>query len=433
MSSSPATPATHNRIVFLTRDPVVHEQSGSTTYINSLFQLLRAQGAEITLVATTAGSRSPRLFFRAVASVPPGITLRFPGYLRIGSLYVRPFHLKAWARALARAGNRKPWLRSLNALLKKFYGPSLYTGAWDLTPLTPAECRCALQEIEATQATAVIGNYCLWGSLFGDGRTGHRRTAILMHDLLSARAERFAQSGTPLDMPAITFAEELGLLAGAHTALAAQQGEADLVRSQLPQSTTVVVTPVVLHPEPLDPGSVLEGRCLFVGSNIAPNRNALEFLLQSVWPTVRAQVPGATLVIAGSVGLALAPDERSATLASLGVEILGKVPSLRAEYARAAVCLVPLLLGTGIKIKLLEALSFGKAIVSTPIGVEGLEAWVSDTLCIAGDGPAFAAALIALLTDENLRRRQEAAALQLVTTHFGPGRELDPAFVRALL
>ncbi len=420
-----------NRIVFLTRDPVVHERSGSTTYIFGLLRLLRAQGADVTLVSTTAYSRSPRLFFRAIASPPDGVAVRFPGYLRVGSIYVLPLRAKAWVRAVSRLTARRPWMKPVQRLLQALCGPGFYSGPWDLTPPTPAECEAAVREADAIAATTVIANYCIWGPFLGDGRLGDRRTAILMHDLLSARAQRFAESGTPLDMPPITEAEEMRWLSGAETVLASQAREARQVRSRV--AAQVVVTPVVLHPRPLDPEAVTAGRCLFVGSDIAPNRTGLEFLLQAVWPSVRSQVPGATLAIAGTVGFAAGAGPRPVNVASLGVELLGKVPSLEDEYARAAVCLVPLLLGTGIKIKLLEALGFGKAIVSTGIGVEGLETWAHEAVTVANDAESFAGAIIQLLKDDALRRQREAAALRLAEEHFGANRELDRQFIKALL
>lgn len=414
------------RIVFLTREPVLHQQGGSTTYILGLLELLRVRGADVTLLATTAFGRSPRLFFRISVPPPAGVQLHLPGYLKLGRYYVLPFRLKAWARLLARSTVRRDWLRPVRRLLERVYGESLFTGAWDLTTPTPAECEVAAEAIEAAGATTVLANYCLWGPLLADGRLGRRRTAILMHDLLSARTQQFLQSGMPLDSPPIREEDELRWLSSAHTVLASQEREAEAIRPRI--SAEVIVTPVILHPKALDEEQVEAGRCLFVGANIPPNRTGLEFLLESVWPRVRAAVPGATLAVAGTVGQVLGEG-----LTSLGVEKLGVVPSLEAEYARAAVCLVPLLIGSGIKIKLLEALGYGKAIVSTSIGIQGLETWAHQAMEVADDGDAFCAAIVALLTDERRRRQRQLDATRLAGEHFGVDRPLTPEFMQALL
>ncbi len=429
-----APPASAARVVFLTRDPVVHQQGGSTTYALGLLGLLRAQGAQVTLVATSAYSRSPRLFFRLRAAPPPGVALCFPGYLRLGTWYLCPWRPKAWARLLARAaprlGARWPRLLFVRGWLETLYGPALYTGAWDLTIPTVAEGRIASREAQLAGATVVVANYAFWGPLLGHGSLGRRRTAILMHDLLSARAHRFLEAGLPLDCPPIETAEEMRWLSSTHTVLAAQEREAETIRAAV--SSPVLVTPVALTPRSLDQKQIIAGRCLFVGSNIVPNQTGLSFLLDAVWPQVRAAVPGATLAVAGGIGQRLGSWD-AARLASLGIETLGLVPSLEAEYARAAVCLVPLLVGSGIKIKLLEALAFGKAVVSTPIGVQGLEAWAHEAMEVADDAATFAAAIVHLLTNAAGRRAREAAALRLTETHLGASRPLDPAFVAAVL
>ena len=423
------------RIVFLTRDPVVHQQGGSTTYALGLLDILRAQGAEVTLVATTAYSRSPRLFFRLAASAPEGVHLRFPGYLRLGHYFVCPFRPKAWVRMFSRLAARRSWLRPVQAALEKLFGDRLFTGAWDLNPPTAAESRIAIRETKRAQATAVVANYCVWGPLLAEKKLATRRTAILMHDLLSARVERFRAAGLPLDCPPITEAEEMRWLSGADMVLAAQEREAEMIRPLV--SGKVLVTPVVLRARDLGQARVEPGRCLFVGSNILPNQTGLRFLLESVWPRVRVEVPGATLAVAGTVGNALkellGDGSEPVDLAKFGVERLGVVPSLEAEYARASICVVPLLLGTGIKIKLLEALGFGKAIVSTTIGVQGLEAWAERTITVADEAEAFADAMVSLLTDPHRRHERESAALHLAEEHFGSARALHPAFVEALL
>ncbi|MGI4830745.1 MAG: glycosyltransferase [Janthinobacterium lividum] len=433
--ASSAQPSKPTRIVFLTRDPVVHQQGGSTTYALGLLQLLRAHGAEVTLVATTAFSRSPRLFFKLATAPPEGITLRFPGYLFFAGYFVCPFNLKAWARMVSRIATRKSWLRPLQKGLERLFGAGLFTGAWDLNPPAAEETALAVHEVERAGATVVLTNYCFWGPLLSDERLSGLRTAILMHDLLSTRVARFQAAGLPLDCPAITQADEMDWLSRADTVLAAQEREAEVIRPQV--QSIVLVTPVLLWPQALEEALMVPGRCLFVGSNILPNQTGLQFLLEAVWPRVRAEIPEATLAVAGTIGHALGSllgDGNASTgLRSLGVEKLGVVPSLEQEYARASVCLVPLLLGTGIKIKLLEALGYGKAIVSTSTGIQGLEIWAPETVTVADEAETFAEAIVRLLRDHKLRREREGAALRLAGEHFGPTRALEAEFISALL
>lgn len=429
MARSPNA-ARRPRVVFLTREPVLHQQGGSTTYALGLLDLLR-QHARVTLVSTVAYSRSPRLYFRLQTSPPEGVRLRFPGYLRLGSFYICPFRLKAWARALSRWEQRRGGRRFLLPLARRLFGRGLYTNAWDLTAPTSAERRVATREIAAAKASSVIANYCFWGPFLGEGRLGARRTAILMHDLLSARIQRFLDAGLELDCPPLSAAREMQWLSGAQTILAAQEREAEAIRPQV--TSKVLIAPVALQPRRLAPERLVPARCLFVGSNIQPNRVGLAFLLEEVWPKVREAVPNATLAVAGTVCEALAEWGPEDALRAKGVEGLGLVPSLDEEYARAAVCLVPLLVGSGIKIKLIEALGFGKAIVSTRVGIQGLESWAEEAIWVADSASAFAEGIRRILLHEGERCTREAAALRLAEQHFGPRRALDPAFAAAVL
>ena len=151
------------------------------------------------------------------------------------------------------------------------------------------------------------------------------------------------------------------------------------------------------------------------------------WLLDEVWPLVRASVPQARVEIVGAIAQ-LVPHPAPA-----GVSALGLVASVKEPYRRASVCLIPLLIGSGIKIKLLEALSYGKATVTTPVGVQGLEDVAKGVVEVASDPQSFAAAIVKLLTDPVARRQLEQRAHALAQQHFDPGRQLDAAFLDAIL
>ncbi len=128
-------------------------------------------------------------------------------------------------------------------------------------------------------------------------------------------------------------------------------------------------------------------RAIFVANfSYKPNADGLRFLLDRVLPLVWAELPDARLALVGA-GLdeSLALDPR--------VEPLGFVDHLRAAYASAACAVVPLLVGGGTPLKLLEALAFGLPVVATPRAVAGLAVRDGEH-CLVADGPeAFAAAL----------------------------------------
>jgi len=130
-----------------------------------------------------------------------------------------------------------------------------------------------------------------------------------------------------------------------------------------------------------------------------------------VLPLVRLARPGVRVRVVGTVRHAF-PH------ALEGVEFLGRVADLTALYRAAAVVICPLRAGSGLKIKLIEALGHGKAIVATSVTLQGVEAETSDVVAVADDAPAFAAAVLRFVADPDLRIRYGEAALTAARSHF---------------
>jgi succinoglycan biosynthesis protein ExoO len=191
--------------------------------------------------------------------------------------------------------------------------------------------------------------------------------------------------------------------------VAIQSEEAAVVRQWLPDQR-VIVAPIavttVAAPQVGEPGVML-----FVGSSTAPNVLGLDWFVEAILPRVRAEVPEATLWVAGTVcgKLKAAPD---------GVRLLGPVRDLAAVYRAAAVVVSPLQVGSGLKIKLIEALGHGKAVVGTSVTMQGVGETLADAVAVADEPERFAAAVIELLSDAELRERRATAALALARRHF---------------
>jgi glycosyltransferase involved in cell wall biosynthesis/GT2 family glycosyltransferase len=162
------------------------------------------------------------------------------------------------------------------------------------------------------------------------------------------------------------------------------------------------------------------GRLLFIGSFAhLPNLLALDFFLREVWP----RLPQVKLhVIAGSdweLHLQRQQPRITLPLNLPGVEIEGFVHDVRPAYRRAAVVVAPLVASAGTNIKVLEALAMGKALVSTPAGVHGLELTPGRDFLLANDGVQFAEAVDKLLISPGARRQIELAARSTVERLYG--------------
>ena len=141
---------------------------------------------------------------------------------------------------------------------------------------------------------------------------------------------------------------------------------------------------------------------IYIGSmDWYPNEDAVAFFADEVLPQIQEKVPDVAFSIVGGN-----PSARVQKLAARdGVVVTGRVPEIKPYFAEATVFVVPLRIGSGTRLKILDALAMGKAIVSTTVGAEGLDLKDGEEIFIADEPNDFADAVIRLLTDSELRRR----------------------------
>jgi glycosyltransferase involved in cell wall biosynthesis len=146
----------------------------------------------------------------------------------------------------------------------------------------------------------------------------------------------------------------------------------------------------------------------------APNAEGARRLAHRIWPLVLRAMPGTQLRFAGLHGEDVLRD-----LAGLpGVSVIGTVPDMHPELARARVCVAPLEVGGGTRIKILEALATGRPVVSTTVGAEGLEVADGDTVFLRDDDAGFAAAIVRLLGDRPLAESMGARGRAVVQAKY---------------
>jgi O-antigen biosynthesis protein len=135
---------------------------------------------------------------------------------------------------------------------------------------------------------------------------------------------------------------------------------------------------------------------LFLGSwRHDPNRIAVDWFIRHVMPLILAEEPGARLVIAGSDP----PPEHTYADYAGHMDMLGFVDDVREPLSRYAVFVCPILTGSGVRVKLLEAFAAGIPVVSTRVGAEGLAVKDGEFCALADDPAEFAARALALLRD----------------------------------
>lgn len=145
-----------------------------------------------------------------------------------------------------------------------------------------------------------------------------------------------------------------------------------------------------------------------------PNADAADFFLQHVWPRVRGALPTAELRFAGANPHCLKQYDAHPA----GVKFLGFVPDLAAVYADARLVICPIRTGGGTRIKILEAGAYGRPIVSTPVGAEGLQLKQDAEILLADDPEQFAAHCVSVLRDDSLAERLGQNARLAVTKRY---------------
>ena len=161
-------------------------------------------------------------------------------------------------------------------------------------------------------------------------------------------------------------------------------------------------------------GPAHAGRVVFEGSMVfPPNRRAGAYLVEEIMPLVWAQRPDASVALVGRD-----PPPQLLALANERVLVTGSVDDIRPYVREAEVFACPLLSGTGIKNKVLQAWAMGKAVVATSISTGGLGARDGENMLIRDGAPALAEAIVGLLADAGARERLGRAGRQLVCERY---------------
>jgi sugar transferase (PEP-CTERM/EpsH1 system associated) len=146
-----------------------------------------------------------------------------------------------------------------------------------------------------------------------------------------------------------------------------------------------------------------------------PNEDGIIYFAKEIFPLILARAPDATLCVVGRQ-----PSRRLQDLAANvpNIQLTGRVEDVRPYVAQSAVYIVPLRIGGGTRLKIFEAMSMAKAVVSTSIGAEGLPVKNGEHLLIADDPASFAESTLQLLGDPRRRTEIGRAARRLIEQNY---------------
>ncbi len=146
-----------------------------------------------------------------------------------------------------------------------------------------------------------------------------------------------------------------------------------------------------------------------------PNSDAMTLFAERIWPLIKEQIPGIVMNVIGSY-----PPAEVVRLSQSDhqFKVLGFVDDVRPYISRASVYVVPIRVGGGTRLKILDAMAMGKAIVSHPIGAEGLYVIHGKDIVIAEDPKSFADEVVELVHNEAKRRALATQARQTVVERY---------------
>lgn len=193
--------------------------------------------------------------------------------------------------------------------------------------------------------------------------------------------------------------------------VACTEADAAIIRRDVPEMPYLVVpngadltsfAPVTTRPS--------KPTLLYVGAmHYYPNIDAVHYFFETMYDRIRKAVPNLTVQI---VGHSPPPDIKELARHP-GIQVTGSVDDVRRYYSNATVFIVPLRLGGGTRLKIVEAMAMGLPVVSTSVGAEGLELRDGQDILLADDPISFADATVRALSDPALRESLAQNARQV--------------------
>jgi len=229
--------------------------------------------------------------------------------------------------------------------------------------------------------------------------------------------------------------EELGTYRHADGVYLCSAEDERRLLNEIPNVRTTVIPNAAdveyYQPRPTDPPPDSRTVVFFGLLSYVPNVDGVTHFVKDIWPRVAAAHPDSRCKVIGG-----RPPPSLLALAGPRVELTGFVPDLRPHLAAASAVVVPLRLGGGTRLKVVEAMAMGKAIVSTKLGAEGIEAIPGRDIFVEDEPAAFADAVSRLLAEPSLAARIGQSARQLAVERYawsGAARALENFYRRILL
>jgi len=386
------------------------KNKGNAARLLSLLEWLRSKGFWVVFILQPLDVDSPEFIPQLARIVDEVIVVEENGLLeRMRRLMLLP----------ARVGRRV-----LSALYPSMRLISLDGARSDHTDIDskcwPATLRAVAAAARRRRPAIVLSEYAFFSQCFAKVPASTLRVIDTV-EVFSRNAEQFENSGVAANLVSTRESESVAL-SRADLVLAIQSDDAEFLRNLVPTKRVITVGHVFSEARPRAT-SLRRGIVLFVGSSNEYNRHGLEMFLANAWARIRNACPEAVLEIVGEA-------RPSAPVTFAEVRFLGRVADekLVELYQTAHVVINPQVIGTGLKIKCVEALSAGCPLVVNQAGADGLRDGAGTAFLIANNWDEFAEHVVRLIQNDAARLELESQARCFAADKFSRSRvfgELD--------
>jgi succinoglycan biosynthesis protein ExoO len=389
-------------LTLISKQRITGANNGSSAYVLSLARFAKELGYSVQLIvpSPTIFGRTPFMRLGDALDCFDKISIR--GAITIGRwrIALAPYvWLGAVHGTLTRLLNK---VLKLNLVERK--APYSIASNWTENDKQYAVRHCH------SNTTHILFDYAFQTAVLPNVAKPERKTATIMHDLFHARSSLFKSGDVQDSVALLTMEDEVQMLAKADTVIAIQASEAAFVTDNCPDTEVIIVPmPSEIAPQP-QPGE--NGSILFVGSSTTPNVNGVRWFLDKVWPSVLENEPTAHFHVAGSVANAFIGQKFA------GVTFLGLVEDLAQLYENSGIVISPLFQGSGLKIKLVEALGKGKMMVATSVSVQGVEELSNQALIVTDNASDFTRAICDNINSVSSRMAWGKRALESAQQNF---------------
>ncbi|MEM7712009.1 MAG: glycosyltransferase [Cyanobacteria bacterium P01_A01_bin.68] len=418
------------KIQIISRIFPINNNAGRDGYILDFVNYLRQANCEVEFVSTNPSATDKYPWCIIPYQLRNPAKVRVFNNFRIGCILLRFSPISDWIAGPLRfifhklPQRLKNLFRITTQKLKKQYNQQIDNTQhqnirhWQDVLANPKEIAFAKAQIDRFKPDVVVINYIILANILDSIQSDENiLKVILTHDVFHQRNALFQKIGVVMGDGNWNLQAETAQLEKAQVLLAIQKEDAQIFKQMVPQAQVINMPISAVSYSHII--KQVPGRCLFVGSRTQHNIYGLQWFLENVWLQIVQKVPHSSLHVCGSVC-----DSIRGTFTN--VRFLGRVKDLKPEYSAAEVCLVPLLAGSGLKIKLVEAMSYGRACVSTSVGIQGLPEIVGKTVIQADSIDDFANAVQTLLTDLNKRQYMESQAYRYVSQKLSPKSSYQP-------